>query len=84
MAVELTPPNFGIELGEDPQKMVCYYCQDHIETELHHKVGSLALIMACVTMPCLVCWVPFVFNRFKDAKHFCPNCEKHLGMFVKF
>ena len=84
MAVEVTPPTFEIILADVPEKITCFYCNEHIETEVEYKIGSQSLITSCITMPCFVCWVPLVFNSFKDAKHNCPKCKQHLGMFVRF
>ena len=84
MTVELTPPHYELHLGEDSSKITCNYCLEQIETEVEYKIGSQSVIMACITMPCFLCWVPFVLNRFKDSKHSCPKCKKHLGMIIKF
>ena len=83
-ASEVIPPTYEVTLGDCPKKVTCLYCQEHIETEVKYKIGSQSIVMACITMPCLVCWVPFVMDRFKDAKHKCPKCENQLGMFVKY
>lgn len=84
MAIEVIPPTYEIKLADLSEKITCSYCREHIETEVDYQIGSQSIIMSCITMPCLVCWVPLVFNRFKDAKHTCPNCKQHLGMFVRF
>lgn len=84
MAVEVTPPTYEIKLADAPEKITCFYCREHVETEVEYQIGSQSIIMSCITMPCLVCWVPLVMNRFKDTKHSCPNCKEHLGMFVRF
>lgn len=84
MTVEVTPPHFEVQLNDSSDKITCFYCQEHIETDVKYQIGSQSIIMACITMPCLVCWVPLVLNRFKDTKHSCPKCKNHIGMVVRF
>ena len=75
------PPHFEVEINGDPLKVTCPYCKEHVESKVDYKVGSAAVTMMCFTMPCFVCWVPLVVNRFKDAKHSCPSCERQIGYF---
>lgn len=84
MAVEVTPPTYEIILADVPKKITCPHCNEHIETEVEYQVGAESFATGCMAMPCLVCWVPFVMNAFKDAKHSCPKCKQHLGMFIRF
>lgn len=77
------PPHFEIEIEGDPKKLTCPYCNEHVETKVDYQIGSAAITMCAFTMPCLVCWVPLVFNRFKDAKHYCTSCERQLGYFAR-
>jgi lipopolysaccharide-induced tumor necrosis factor-alpha factor len=78
------PPSFNILIADEPIKMKCHYCHADIETEVEFQIGSQSLAMCGFTMPCLVCWIPLVMNRFKDAKHSCPQCKEHMGMFIRF
>ena len=84
MQLEVIPPSYEIVLADQPKKLTCPYCDEHIETLVKYQIGSQGFTMCCVTMPCFLCWVPLVLDRFKDAKHSCPNCKQHLGMMVKF
>lgn len=83
-ASEVIPPTYQVTLGDLPKKVTCLYCHEPTETEVEYKVGSQSIIMSCVTMPCLLCWVPLVLDRFKDAKHKCSKCESPLGMTIRF
>lgn len=78
------PPTVETQLQGLPKDLTCPYCDAHVETAVEYKVGSNGYIMCMFTMPCLLCWVPFVASRFKDAKHSCPSCKQLIGKFNRF
>ena len=78
------PPNIEVEIYGDPLKVTCPYCSEHVESKVHYKIGSAGVAMMCFTMPFLLCWVPLIVKRFKDAKHYCPACQRQLGYFGRF
>ncbi|XP_030634902.1 lipopolysaccharide-induced tumor necrosis factor-alpha factor homolog [Chanos chanos] len=82
MQQEVLPP-----LGDTPTATVCRYCHHRVTTQVTYKAGSAAWGMCCLLtllgLICGFCLIPFLVKGFKDVHHSCPNCHKHLGIYVR-
>ncbi|XP_053613273.1 lipopolysaccharide-induced tumor necrosis factor-alpha factor homolog [Plodia interpunctella] len=78
----LVPPAVGTE----PTTINCFNCGKVVTTRVvyttawhtHLVAGSICVI----TMVCSLCClglVPYCFDTFKDAEHYCPNCNTFIG-----
>ncbi|XP_040047820.2 lITAF domain-containing protein [Gasterosteus aculeatus] len=69
-------------LGTTPGMTTCTSCQQQVMTEVTYKAGRYAWLM-CLLFICLglvlcCCLIPFFVNRFKNAYHTCPRCNRVL------
>ncbi|CAG9565491.1 unnamed protein product [Danaus chrysippus] len=73
-------------VGSEPTTVTCYNCGKVVTTKViyttawhtHLVAGSICVI----TMVCSLCClglVPYCFDTFKDAEHYCPNCRTFIG-----
>ncbi|VVC91514.1 lipopolysaccharide-induced tumor necrosis factor-alpha factor homolog [Leptidea sinapis] len=73
-------------VGSEPTTVTCYNCQKVVTTRVtyttalhtHLVAGSICFI----TMVCSLCClglIPYCFDTFKDAEHYCPNCNSFIG-----
>ncbi|XP_038206812.1 lipopolysaccharide-induced tumor necrosis factor-alpha factor homolog [Zerene cesonia] len=73
-------------VGSEPTTVTCYNCGKVVTTRVtyttawhtHLVAGSVCII----TMACSLCClglVPYCFDTFKDAEHYCPNCSTFIG-----
>lgn len=73
-------------VGTEPTTVTCYNCGKVVTTRVtyttawhtHFVAGSICVI----TMVCSLCClglVPYCFDTFKDAEHYCPNCSTFIG-----
>ncbi|XP_039757752.1 lipopolysaccharide-induced tumor necrosis factor-alpha factor homolog [Pararge aegeria] len=73
-------------VGSQPTTITCFNCGKVVTTRVtyttawhtHLVAGSICVI----TMVCSLCClglVPYCFDSFKDAEHYCPNCSTFIG-----
>ncbi|KAG6450008.1 lipopolysaccharide-induced tumor necrosis factor-alpha factor homolog [Manduca sexta] len=73
-------------VGTEPTTITCFNCGKVVTTKVtyttawhtHLVAGSICVI----TMVCSLCClglVPYCFDTFKDAEHYCPNCNTFIG-----
>ncbi|CAG9132899.1 unnamed protein product [Plutella xylostella] len=73
-------------VGNEPATVTCFNCNKVVTTRVtyttawhtHLVAGSVCV----VTMVCSLCClglVPYCFDTFKDAEHYCPNCNTFIG-----
>ncbi|XP_049877709.1 lipopolysaccharide-induced tumor necrosis factor-alpha factor homolog [Pectinophora gossypiella] len=73
-------------VGSEPTTITCFNCGKVVTTRVtyttawhtHLVAGSICVI----TMVCSLCClglVPYCFDTFKDAEHYCPNCNTFIG-----
>ncbi|CAH0728450.1 unnamed protein product, partial [Brenthis ino] len=73
-------------VGTEPTTVTCFSCGKVVTTRVtyttawhtHFVAGSICII----TMVCSLCClglVPYCFDTFKDAEHYCPNCSTFIG-----
>ncbi|XP_026494202.2 lipopolysaccharide-induced tumor necrosis factor-alpha factor homolog [Vanessa tameamea] len=73
-------------VGSEPTTVTCYNCGKVVTTRVtyttawhtHLVAGSICVI----TMVCSLCClglIPYCFDTFKDAEHYCPNCSTFIG-----
>ncbi|XP_033501614.1 lipopolysaccharide-induced tumor necrosis factor-alpha factor homolog [Epinephelus lanceolatus] len=69
-------------LGDSPGMTTCTSCQQQVMTNVTYKAGTYAWLMCLLFICCglvlCCCLIPFFMNRFKDAYHTCPRCNKVL------
>lgn len=63
----------------------CGSCKNHVMTMVTYKAGKLTLLFAVALcfLGCFggCCLVPFLWKRFQDVEHLCPNCQLKLGKY---
>ena len=63
----------------------CGSCKNHVMTVVTYRVGKMTIAFAAAL--CLLgcfggcCLVPFLWKRFQDVEHVCPNCQLKLGKY---
>lgn len=63
----------------------CGSCKNHVMTTVTYRVGKMTIVFAAAL--CLLgcfggcCLVPFLWKRFQDVEHVCPNCQLKLGKY---
>jgi lipopolysaccharide-induced tumor necrosis factor-alpha factor len=71
--------------SDAPVTCTCNSCHQHVVSNLQYQTGTFTWLM-CVVFCCLTaccCWIPFVFNVFKDVVHLCPNCGSVIGKYQR-
>lgn len=76
-------PEIKIKVSDTPITATCPYCHQSMVTEAEPHHGPFTLLSAVILAHCLLCWIPFVVDRFKDFKHRCPKCKSTIGIFRK-
>ncbi|CAK1583668.1 unnamed protein product [Parnassius mnemosyne] len=77
-------------VGTEPTTVTCFNCGKVVTTRVtyttawhtHLVAGSICLM----TMVCSLCClglIPYCFDNFKDAEHYCPNCNTFIGKTTK-
>ncbi|XP_013397792.1 lipopolysaccharide-induced tumor necrosis factor-alpha factor homolog [Lingula anatina] len=71
--------------GPNSKQMQCPYCQAHVTTSVEYYSGGATWLVAGITL-FVGCWlgcclIPFCIQDLKDARHFCPNCNRTLGTY---
>lgn len=74
--------SYDTALGFNPGMTTCTSCQQQVMTNVTYKAGKYAWLM-CLLFICLglvlcCCLIPFFMNKFKDAYHTCPRCNRVL------
>lgn len=73
-------------VGTEPTTVTCFNCNKVVTTRVtyttawhtHLVAGSVCVI----TMVCSLCClglIPYCFDTFKDAEHYCPSCNTFIG-----
>ena len=75
----------GGDFKDESLYTFCGSCKNHVMTRVTYKAGKLTLLFAvslCL-LGCLggCCLVPFLWKRFQDVEHLCPNCQLKLGKY---
>lgn len=73
-------------VGTEPTTITCYNCGKVVTTRVtyttawhtHLVAGSVCVITMFCSLCCLGL-VPYCFDTFKDAEHYCPNCNTFVG-----
>ena len=72
-----------VEFGPDRVKMQCPKCSVLVLTRVEKENSYLAWVLGGLLCLCgCVLWchlLPCLLDRFKDVKHYCPNCDAFLG-----
>lgn len=76
-------PDVNLKVSECSVMASCPYCHQSMQTELEPHIGPFALLSAVILAHCLLCWVPFIVDRFQDMKHSCSKCKSPIGIFKR-
>lgn len=98
-AGDMPPPPPGVPVGiilppavgTEPTTITCFNCNKVVTTRVTYTTSwhthLLAASVCVTTMVCSLCClglVPYCFDTFKDAEHYCPNCNTYIGKRSKF
>ncbi|KAM9393167.1 lITAF domain-containing protein [Pholidichthys leucotaenia] len=74
--------SYDSALGTESAMTTCSSCQQQVMTNVTYKPGTYAWLMCLLFICCglvlCCCLIPFFVNRFKDAYHTCPRCNRVL------
>ncbi|KOB77214.1 Lipopolysaccharide-induced tumor necrosis factor-alpha factor-like protein [Operophtera brumata] len=77
-------------VGSEPTTINCFNCGKTVTTRVNFTTGWHTHLVAgsvcMVTMICSLCCmglIPYCFDTFKDAEHYCPNCNAFVGKSTK-
>ncbi|XP_063060328.1 lipopolysaccharide-induced tumor necrosis factor-alpha factor homolog isoform X2 [Engraulis encrasicolus] len=74
-------------LGDCPMATVCPHCHRQVTTSVTHKAGmaawSMCMLLTLLGLICGFCLIPFMIDGCKDVHHSCPQCHRHLGIYVR-
>ncbi|CAG02703.1 unnamed protein product [Tetraodon nigroviridis] len=74
--------SYDTALGRNPGMTTCTSCQQQVMTNVTYKAGTYAWLMCLLFICCglvlCCCLIPFFMNKFKDAYHTCPRCNRVL------
>ena len=73
-----------VNLGLEPKKMTCPFCEEEIDTVVEKSTNMKALITAIATL-----YIGFVMIQtcrgkavgWEDCQHSCPKCNKTIGYY---
>ena len=72
---------------DEPLFAFCDSCKNHVMTNVSYKIGKLTVVSvgALCLLGCAAgcCLVPFLWKRFRDVVHSCPNCQIKLGKYQR-
>ncbi|XP_028165740.1 lipopolysaccharide-induced tumor necrosis factor-alpha factor homolog [Ostrinia furnacalis] len=85
MAPAAVPPmQTGQLLGPENTVTVCQFCKASIKTAVKFTTTSRTHIAAALWgLLCCLCCVPYGVESAKNSDHYCPNCQRYLGTYVK-
>ncbi|KAL0850232.1 hypothetical protein ABMA28_012086 [Loxostege sticticalis] len=71
-------------LGPENTITVCQFCNASIKTAVKYTTTSRTHIAAALWgLLCCLCCVPYGTESAKNSDHYCPNCQRYLGTYVK-
>lgn len=74
-------------VGDSPTVTVCPHCHQQVTTNITHKAGmaawSTCLLLTLLGLICGFCLIPFLIKGCKDVHHSCPECHRHIGIFIR-
>ncbi|XP_072929867.1 lipopolysaccharide-induced tumor necrosis factor-alpha factor homolog [Epargyreus clarus] len=75
-----------VGVGTEPTTVTCYSCGKVVTTKVKyttawhtHLVAGSICVVATVCSLCCLGLIPYCFDTFKDAEHYCPNCNTFIG-----
>ncbi|KAJ8925140.1 hypothetical protein NQ315_001322 [Exocentrus adspersus] len=66
-------------IGKHPVVMTCPSCRMSQRTRVKMKSTKKTHIVACLCLPILFCWLPYVIKKFRVATHYCSDCGAYVG-----
>ncbi|XP_021182319.1 lipopolysaccharide-induced tumor necrosis factor-alpha factor homolog isoform X1 [Helicoverpa armigera] len=71
-------------LGPENTMTTCQFCHATIKTAVKYTTTSRTHMAAALWgMLCCLCCVPYGSESAKNSDHYCPNCQRYLGTYVK-
>ena len=80
VVVQVTP-----QQTRNPCQTFCEGCNAVVMTRVAMEAGSYAMLCSGIICLlggglCCLCLIPCCSDSFQDAVHFCPTCDKQLGI----
>ena len=72
---------------DEPFPVQCPFCHSLVNTKIVHVSGCMTYLVCLATgvftsfLGC--CLIPFCMNRFKDVKHYCPQCDQLIAIYKR-
>ncbi|XP_022820187.1 lipopolysaccharide-induced tumor necrosis factor-alpha factor homolog isoform X1 [Spodoptera litura] len=71
-------------LGPVNTATTCQFCHASIKTAVKYTTTARTHMAAALCgLLCCLCCVPYSSDSAKNTDHYCPNCERYLGTYVK-
>ncbi|CAH0699084.1 unnamed protein product [Spodoptera exigua] len=71
-------------LGPANTVTTCQFCHASIKTAVKYTTTARTHMAAALCgLLCCLCCVPYGSDSAKNTDHYCPNCERYLGTYVK-
>ncbi|CAH2068539.1 unnamed protein product, partial [Iphiclides podalirius] len=67
--------------------MRCPHCQEDVMTRAAYKNTTIthfmAILLGVLFWWLCCCLVPYYVRRWKNVEHYCPNCQRFLGVYTR-
>ncbi|KAJ8734746.1 hypothetical protein PYW08_013996 [Mythimna loreyi] len=71
-------------LGPDNTVTTCQFCHASVKTAVKYTTTSRTHMAAALWgIMCCLCCIPYGAESAKNSDHYCPNCQRYLGTYVK-
>ncbi|KAI1884663.1 hypothetical protein AGOR_G00228740 [Albula goreensis] len=75
----------GAVFRDQPVQALCPACSQLVVTRMEYDTGTMTWL-SCLALSffgCVYgcCLIPFCVDSLKDVNHYCPNCNKLMGVY---
>ncbi|KAJ8734074.1 hypothetical protein PYW07_014625 [Mythimna separata] len=71
-------------LGPENTVTTCQFCHASVKTAVKYTTTSRTHMAAALWgIMCCLCCIPYGAESAKNSDHYCPNCQRYLGTYVK-
>lgn len=72
---------------DEPFPVQCPFCHSLVTTKIVHVAGCMTYLV-CTAVGVFTsflgcCLIPCCMNRFKDVKHYCPQCDQLIAIYKR-
>ncbi|XP_062282183.1 LITAF domain-containing protein, partial [Scomber scombrus] len=82
-----SPSASVLQLRDIPGVVRCPHCHQVVTTKVTYQPGKAAWCACClltmIGLICGCCLIPFMAHGMQDVHHSCPQCGKHLHIFMR-